>query len=59
MRQAIIAVGSMWFTAWVNAGMPDLNNMRTFVASNALKQMEAEDIMWRTGKPVGNTGHVD
>ena len=60
MRQAIIAVGSMWYTAWVNAGMPDLNNMRTFVASDALKkQMEEEDKMWRTGKPVGNTGHVD
>ena len=25
MRQAIITVGSLWFTAWVNAGQPDLD----------------------------------
>jgi len=24
MRAAIIAVGSMWYTAWINAGQPDL-----------------------------------
>jgi hypothetical protein len=24
MRQTIIAVGSLWYTAWVNAGQPDL-----------------------------------
>jgi hypothetical protein len=24
MRQSIISVGSMWYTAWVNAGKPDL-----------------------------------
>ncbi|MBP6334156.1 MAG: S1/P1 Nuclease [Bacteroidia bacterium] len=25
MRAAIIAIGSFWYTAWVNAGSPDLN----------------------------------
>lgn len=25
MRKAIISVGSLWYTAWVNAGQPDLN----------------------------------
>lgn len=27
MRKAIIAVGSIWYTAWVNAGQPDLNKL--------------------------------
>ena len=27
MQAAILAVGSIWYTAWVNAGMPDLNAM--------------------------------
>lgn len=25
MRRAILSVGSLWYTAWVNAGKPDLN----------------------------------
>ncbi len=28
MQSAIIAVGSIWYTAWVNAGMPDLNERK-------------------------------
>lgn len=27
MRQSIFAVASCWYTAWVNAGQPDLNSM--------------------------------
>lgn len=27
MRKSIIAVGSVWYTAWVNAGQPDLNKL--------------------------------
>lgn len=27
MRQAIFAVASFWYTAWVNAGQPDLNSI--------------------------------
>jgi hypothetical protein len=27
MRAAIVEVGSFWYTAWVNAGKPDLRNM--------------------------------
>ena len=29
MQAAIIAVGSIWYTAWANAGMPDLLNENT------------------------------
>lgn len=27
MRRAILAIGSSWFTAWVNAGQPDLSKL--------------------------------
>jgi len=27
MRKAIVMVGSIWFTAWVNAGQPDLTKL--------------------------------
>lgn len=27
MRKAIIAVGSIWYTAWINAGQPNLNKL--------------------------------
>ncbi|MFZ4542540.1 MAG: zinc dependent phospholipase C family protein [Saprospiraceae bacterium] len=27
MRAAILSIGSIWFTAWVNAGQPDLNQL--------------------------------
>lgn len=30
MRQAIRAVGSIWFTAWVNAGQPPIDTTIAF-----------------------------
>ena len=27
LRASIILLGSLWYTAWVNAGQPDLGNM--------------------------------
>jgi hypothetical protein len=39
MRKAIVTVGSMWFTAWVNAGQPDLDKFRDRKLS---KETEAE-----------------
>ena len=40
MQAAIIAVGSIWYTAWVNAGMPDLpsvNNPLNIVPEEEVK----------------------
>ena len=39
MRQSIFAVASFWYTAWVNAGQPDLRNLS---ASNFTKEDNAE-----------------
>lgn len=36
MRDAIIAVGSVWYTAWVDAGQPDLNALKNKPVSQEL-----------------------
>jgi hypothetical protein len=37
MRAAIITVGSLWYTAWVNAGKPNLSSLDDKVISDSLK----------------------
>jgi len=61
MRQSIIAVGSFWYTAWVNAGSPDIQFLERYKMSDEeLKRMQEEDRMWRTGKaPANSRGHSD
>ncbi len=61
MRESIIEVGSFWYTAWVNAGSPDLNYLEQYKMSDeAKRKLEEEDKMWRTGKPPANSGgHTD
>ena len=38
MRAAILTVGSMWYTAWVNAGKPNLDKFDNKEISDSLKQ---------------------
>lgn len=58
MRQAVFAVGSFWYTAWVKAGQPDLDRLLTKEVADSLKQAEKEtEQMWKTGKPP--KGHDD
>jgi hypothetical protein len=38
MRDAILAIGSAWFTAWVDAGQPDLRPL----LKGSLEELEAE-----------------
>jgi hypothetical protein len=51
MRQAIFAVASFWYTAWVNAGQPDLSSLvsHTFSESD-LKDFEELNEKWQNGK---------
>lgn len=42
MRQSIFAVASFWYTAWVNAGQPDL---KTLVNKN-FTDAELQEIVW-------------
>ena len=54
MRQAIFAVASFWYTAWVNAGEPDLTKLthREFSAED-LKEFENLNTAWRNGQIKG------
>lgn len=54
MRQSIFAIASFWYTAWVNAGQPDLSRLsnKTFSAED-LKEFEALENAWRTNNEKG------
>lgn len=54
MRQAIYAVASFWYTAWVNAGQPDLTKLsnKEFSAAD-LKEFESLNAAWKNGADKG------
>jgi len=50
LRAAILAVGSIWYTAWVDAGQPDLNELQNTPPSQALlDEMKSIDDMFSKG----------
>lgn len=56
MRQAIFAVASFWYTAWVNAGQPDLKQLvNKDFSEEDLKEFEMLNKQWVNGKPLGKT----
>jgi hypothetical protein len=54
MRQSIFAVASFWYTAWVNAGQPDLALLsgKSF-SEEDLKGFEELNEKWRSDKIIG------
>ena len=60
MRDAIRAVGSFWYTAWVNAGSPDLNSLAGYRQSEEFRlQMEEERKKFQERKITNSHGHSD
>lgn len=54
MRQSIRAIGSSWFTAWVDAGQPDLREMGLFkLTKKEFEAMKKEDEFFKQGKIKG------
>ena len=54
MQLAVKMTASFWYTAWVNAGQPDLSKIENKEISDSLKQKDEEiEKMWKTGKPKG------
>lgn len=47
LRQAIVRLGSLWFTAWVNAGQPDLSSLdmddQTLPAEDLTPRLQLQD----------------
>jgi hypothetical protein len=54
MQQSIAAVASFWFTAWVNAGQPDLKQLANRNFSDAdRREFEELNTAWLKGQPKG------
>ncbi len=54
MRASIIDVSNFWYTAWVNAGKPDLSNLDpSDLTKRNTKQLKQELKLWKKGKLFG------
>ncbi len=50
MRQSIFCIASFWYTAWVNAGQPDLKNLvNQKFSEQDVKEFEELNIRWKAG----------
>jgi hypothetical protein len=53
MGAAILSVGSFWYSAWVDAGQPDLNKLITKPLTNTDKQeIKTEEACYKAGKVI-------
>jgi hypothetical protein len=61
MRQATIAVGSFWYTAWVNAGMPEINDPEVIAITVTFQtEMDSINNIYTNRKRSGSgAGHED
>ena len=51
MRSSILSVGSFWYSAWVDAGQPDLNRLiATPLTITQKKEIQQEEALYKAGK---------
>jgi hypothetical protein len=51
MRSSILSVGSFWFSAWVDAGQPDLSKLiKLPMTKNESRKLNKEEALYRAGK---------
>lgn len=55
MRQSIFSISSFWYTAWVNAGQPDLKSLtKQKFSEKELKEFDDLNASWKgSGKMIG------
>lgn len=53
MRNSIISVGSFWYTAWVNAGQPNLTDMTKEISEEMKDEIKKTDDSFQNGKIYG------
>lgn len=60
MRKSIIATANFWYTAWVNAGKPDLESLdsKELTKRNA-KNLKSDLKLWKNGKLFGLESESD
>ena len=50
MRLSIASIASFWYTAWINAGQPDLKGLtKQKLSENELKEFEELNAKWNSG----------
>ena len=56
MQASILATGSFWYSAWVDAGQPDLNQLQTTEITLREKQaIEEQEQLFKNRKMIGRT----
>lgn len=55
MRASILTAGSLWYTAWVNAGQPDLSTLTQDISEEYKKELNKNDSDFKSGKIKGRT----
>jgi hypothetical protein len=51
MRSAVLAVGSYWYSAWVDAGQPDLNKLiKQPLNAGQMHKIQKEEAIFKSGK---------
>lgn len=54
MQDAVQAIGSVWFTSWIQAGQPDLTEIKELALTKEEKEeMEKEDALFKRGDIFG------
>jgi protein tyrosine phosphatase len=54
MRSSILMVGSFWYSAWVDAGQPDMNSLKKIkLTAEERKQIEQEEKLSKQGRIIG------
>jgi hypothetical protein len=53
MRESILTAGSFWYTAWVNAGQPDLTNLKEDISEEMKEEMKKNDEYFNKGEIKG------
>lgn len=54
MRKSVLATGSFWYTAWVDAGQPDLQALAGIELSpEQLEEQRRLEKKWRQSEPIG------
>jgi hypothetical protein len=57
MRASILSVGSFWYSAWVDAGQPDLNKLiANPLTIDEKKKIATEEAMYLSGKVLALKG---
>jgi hypothetical protein len=58
MRDAILAIASSWYTAWIDAGQPDLSDLgEARLTRKEIENLKELEEKVRSGKILGRTHH--